>query len=54
MLILGKAAIPAGMEPKFNSIEKSPGLDTLYTFSFDEMMTTVENKKTFWEQIKNL
>jgi hypothetical protein len=54
LVILGKAAIPAGLEPKFNSIEKSAGLDTLYTFSFDEMMTTVENKKTFWEQIKNL
>ena len=55
LVILGNAAIPAGMtEPKFNSIEKSPGPDILYTFSFDEMMTTVENKKVFWEQIKNL
>jgi len=55
LVILGEAAIPTGLtNPKFNSVEKSTDLDTLYTFSFDEMMTTVENKKTFWEQIKNL
>ncbi|MFI5160528.1 MAG: hypothetical protein ACHQHN_04585 [Sphingobacteriales bacterium] len=55
MLILGEAAIPAGMaQPKFNSIDKSSGKQVLYTYSFDEMMTTVENKKAFWEQIKNL
>jgi hypothetical protein len=55
LVILGKAAIPTGLSnPKFNSIEKSTGLYTLYTFSFDEMMANVENKKVFWEQIKNL
>ena len=55
LIILGEAAIPTGLpNPKFNSIEKSADLDTLYTFSFDEMMTTFENKKAFWEQIKNL
>jgi hypothetical protein len=55
MLVLGEVAIPTGMmDPKFNSIQKTPGLYTLYTYSFDEMMTAVENKKAFWEQIKNL
>ena len=55
LVILGKAAILSGMaDQKLNSIEKSLGLDTLYTFSFDEMMANVDNKKAFWEQIKNL
>jgi len=55
VVILGEAAIPSGMvNSKFNSIEKSEGLAVLYTFSFDEMMANVENKKVFWEQIKNI
>jgi hypothetical protein len=55
LVILGESAIPPGMvDLKFNGIEKSEGLTVLYTFSFDEMMANVDNKKTFWEQIKNL
>jgi len=55
VVILGEAAIPPGMvDPKFNNVEKSEDLAVLYTFSFDEMMANVANKKTFWEQIKNL
>ena len=55
LVILGESAIPPGMvDPKFNSIEKSEGLAVLHTFSFDKMMANVDNKKTFWEQIKNL
>ena len=55
LMILGESAIPAGMaNPKLNSTEKREELAVLYTFSFDEMMTNVENKKVFWEQIKNL
>jgi hypothetical protein len=54
-IVLGKSAIPVGMvNAKFNSAEKNEGLAVLYTFSFDEMMANVENKKIFWEQIKNL
>jgi hypothetical protein len=54
MLILGKAAMPAGIDLKLNTIEKSKGADILYTYSFDEMMTSIENKKAFWEQMKTL
>jgi hypothetical protein len=25
----------------------------LYSFSFDEMMDSPDNKRTFWEQMKN-
>ncbi len=55
LVILGESAIPQRMgNAKFNVIEKSEDLAVLYTFSFDEMMANVDNKKTFWEQIKNL
>jgi hypothetical protein len=54
-VILGKKAVPAGMSNlKFNSIETSGSAKVLYTFSFDEMMTDVNSKKAFWEQMKNL
>ena len=52
---MGKTAIPAGAgDLNFNSIGAFGNAKVLYTFSFDEMMTNVENKKAFWEQIKNL
>lgn len=55
MVILGKMAIPAGMDDlKLNSIETSGNVKVLYTFSFDEMMADVTHKKAFWEQMKNL
>jgi hypothetical protein len=55
MVVLGKNAIPAGtVNLKFNGIEVSGNTKVLYTFSFDEMMTDVANKKVFWEQVKNL
>ena len=55
ILILGQQAIPAGIkQTQFNRFEKHDGLNILYTFSFDAMMTSTENKKAFWEQMKAL
>jgi hypothetical protein len=55
LLILGKESVPAGIkEPRFNLFEKQDGLNVLYTFSFNEMMTSTDNKKAFWDQMKTL
>lgn len=55
LLILGKTAMPAAMsEPLFNQITQQQSLNVLYTFGFDEMMDNVANKRTFWDQVKNL
>ena len=55
LVLLGKPTIPAGINDlKFNVIETINDVKTLATFSFDEMMNNVDNKKAFWEQIKNL
>lgn len=55
LLILGQESIPSGMQqPQFNIPEKHEHADVLFTFSFDAMMTNMENKKSFWEQMKTL
>ncbi len=55
LLILGQQSIPAGMkQPTFNLRESNDGVNVLYTFSFDAMMTNTDNKKAFWEQMKTL
>jgi hypothetical protein len=55
ILILGQPAIPAGTnQSKFNQVEKRNGVTLLCTFAFDAMMNNVDNKKAFWEQVKNL
>ncbi len=55
LLILGKESIPSGIkELRFNLFEKQDGLNILYTFSFNEMMTSTDNKKAFWNQMKTL
>jgi len=55
ILILGQQAIPAGIsQPKFNQVERRDDITLLYTFAFDAMMSNVENKKAFWEQVKSL
>ena len=55
ILALGQQAIPSGInQPKFNQVEKRDGITLLYTFAFDAMMTSVDNKKAFWEQVKSL
>ena len=55
LLLLGKAAIPAGLtEPGFNTPVNHEGINLLYTYSFDEMMGSNDNKKAFWEKVKTL
>jgi hypothetical protein len=55
LLILGEAAVPAGMGvPPLNQPKKMKNGLLLHSFSFDEMMSSNENKKAFWEQMKNL
>ncbi len=53
LLVLGAAAWPAGLSQILqNQVEHINGCQTLYTFSFNEMMGNKENTKTFWNQIK--
>ncbi|WP_214073729.1 hypothetical protein [Mucilaginibacter sp. dw_454] len=55
VLVLGKNAIPAGLNvPELNQLKQAPAASLLYSFSFDEMMSSTDNKKAFWEQMKNL
>lgn len=55
MLLLGKKAIPNGMETlTLNIPAQLNNCNTLFSFSFDEMMDNVENKKAFWERMKQL
>lgn len=54
ILLLGKQALPAGIPHlKLNTPEQLANSMALYSFSFDEMMDSPENKKAFWEQMKN-
>ena len=55
LLLLGKSSLPAGISAvELNKLSQLNGYPVLLTFSFDEMMDSVENKKAFWEQIKQL
>jgi hypothetical protein len=54
LLLLGKEALPANMEALvLNEPKQIAGCMALYSFSFDDMMDNTENKKAFWEQMKN-
>jgi hypothetical protein len=54
LLILGAAAVPAGMGvPPLNQPKKMKNGVLLHSFSFDEMMSSTDNKKAFWDQMKN-
>lgn len=55
LLLLGKNAQPQGIAPlTLNSPQVLDGRTTLYSFGFDEMMDSTDNKKAFWEQMKSL
>jgi hypothetical protein len=54
LVVLGKSATPKLIGLQLNSIQPVNGIKTLITFGFDEMMTNVDNKKAFWEQMKRL
>ena len=54
ILMLGQKALPKGIGPvNRNAPQKMGNAIALYSFSFDEMMDSPENKKAFWEQMKN-
>lgn len=54
LLLLGKDALPANMEAvTLNEPKQVAGCIALYSFSFDDMIDNTENKKAFWEQMKN-
>jgi hypothetical protein len=53
IMILGKDISVGGLDGlTFNSICNRANCSVLYTFSFDEMMNSNDNKKAFWEQVK--
>jgi hypothetical protein len=55
LLILGEKAIPQGMSlPQLNRLELISSCNTLYSFCFDDMMENTDNKRAFWDQMKNL
>jgi hypothetical protein len=55
LLILGQEAMPVDMKKAgLNTVEKHDDITALFTFSFDEMMNSTENKKAFWDQVKTL
>ena len=54
ILVLGRRSIPAGAPQLIlNQPAKTGDKEILFSFSFDEMMDNPENKKAFWEQMKN-
>jgi hypothetical protein len=55
LLIMGEMALPQYLEPPLiNQPTRLNHCLLLYSFSFDGMMSSNENKKTFWDQMKNL
>jgi hypothetical protein len=53
ILLLGEKALPAGIAAlKLNTPQQLGKSTALYSFSFDEMMDSPDNKKAFWEQMK--
>jgi len=53
-LVLGQNALPKDIAPlKLNAPQQLDNSTALYSFSFDEMMDNPDNKKAFWEQMKN-
>jgi len=55
LLIFGHSALPGGIEaPEFNKPVNLGECNTLFTHSFNDLMESNENKKAFWEQMKQL
>jgi len=53
LLLLGEKAIPDGVEkPTLNMPAQLNNCNSLFSFSFEEMMDNLENKKAFWEKMK--
>jgi len=54
VLILGAQSQPADLpQLDINRPKVAGNTNILYSFSFDEMMGNPDNKRTFWEQMKN-
>jgi len=55
LVIMGKNALPEGIgNLPLNQPLQGKKTHVLYSFSFDEMMSSNDNKKTFWEHMKTL
>jgi hypothetical protein len=55
LLLMGKNSLPVNIEPlPLNQPKQLEGYRALYSFSFDEMMSSNDNKKAYWEQMKTL
>ena len=55
LLLLGQPALPIGIGSlTLNKAQQLNGCHALFSFSFDEMLDNNENKKAFWEQMKQL
>lgn len=55
LVIMGNNALPLGIgNLPLNKAIQGKKIHVLYSFSFAEMMSSNENKKAFWEQMKTL
>jgi len=55
LLLMGKSALPKNIESLvLNEPKQLDSCRGLYSFSFDEMMSSNENKRTFWDLVKTL
>jgi len=55
VLLMGQKTLIAGIEPlAVNQLKQAAGRTLLHSLSFDEMMTSNDHKKAFWDQMKNL
>ena len=55
LLLMGRKALPKNVTTLIlNQQVRLTGCQALYSFSFDEMMSSNDNKKVFWDQMKTL
>jgi len=54
LLLMGEKTLPHTIALVLNQPRQLADCLALYSFSFDEMMTSNENKRVFWEQMKTL
>jgi len=55
LLLMGEKALPKNTNTlPLNQPQALGSSQALYSFSFDEMMSSNDNKKVFWDQMKNL
>ncbi|PLW89465.1 hypothetical protein [Mucilaginibacter sp.] len=55
LVIMGNNALPTGIgNLPINKAVQGKKIHVLYSFSFADMMSSNENKKAFWEQMKTL